>query len=110
MRRAILQAADHIETRPWSFNFGESRKPEPCGSAGCALGWIGHYAEIERNEDTPYYMDDVVAVMGTTEAEFYSRMDDAQQWLDGKSWSSDNVRCADTLRRYADKYYPEEAA
>ena len=60
VREAILAAADHIETYPKKFSFASVEVPSrrSCGTPGCALGWIGHFAgsiELARaNKNTTY--------------------------------------------------------
>lgn len=97
MRDAILKAADHIEAHPEAFHFMETRVPHVCGTAGCALGWIGFFAGLNAHS-----VGEVVAAMNTESFEFYDRMDK----YGGRTWIDDPTLCAKALRGYADEFHP----
>jgi len=115
MYKAILQAADFIEGHPSQFKFSSVSTPRHpgCGTPGCALGWIGHFAGFSAGEDwIPY--DVATKAMGLRpepaysggtlfkEAfHFYRRMDE----LGGNMWRYRAVDCARALRLYAEKYH-----
>lgn len=106
IRNAILSAANHIEQNPHLFDFMSVRVPEnPCGTPGCAIGWIGHFAEVGG-----WVAHNVAPAMGLKAAagdsdaahEFYRRMDA----LGKDGWRKDAEVCASALRLYADHYHP----
>lgn len=99
IREAILMAADTLERRPDLWRWSNCYVPD-CGTPGCAMGWIGHFAGCEVRLS-------VVAVakkkLGLPhDGYFYDRMND----LVGQPWSSDLALCVKGLRLYADKYHP----
>lgn len=118
---AIMKAADHIERNPQEFSFVSVVIPkEPCGSPGCALGWIGHFAGAARphtrsiscvaanetyDEETRRLLRLESPLLGITQAEFYERMKDASGSHD---WRYSAPHCAVALRLYAEKYHGEE--
>lgn len=115
---AIMKAADHIEQNPGEFNFRSVRVPEApgCGTPGCALGWIGTFAEVK---DETY--ESISLVVGNdTDRElwavknpllnldavtFYERM---EALGGGNSWRRSNTECARVLRVYAERYHTRE--
>ena len=115
---AILAAADHIERNPEEFSFGSIIIPkEPCGSPGCALGWIGHFADAARphsrsiscvaaNDIYDEKMRRLLRLenplLGITHGEFYARMDALAGSYD---WRREAPTCARALRLYAKKYH-----
>ena len=109
VRSAILQAADHIEVTPSAFSYGSCIIPAGrCGSPGCAVGWIGFFANCSRLTSMSMVCRDVlklpveVSAWGTSTeyVAFENRMT-----LINPLWRySSNV--AASLRLYADKYHP----
>jgi hypothetical protein len=119
IRQAILRAADHIESTPKEFNFQSVYIPDGpgCGTPGCALGWIGHFAGYDEQRAVAESGDSATVlyigrkVLGVkceghmlNRNEFYARMDT----LAG-GWQHGAVACARGLRLYADKYHPAES-
>lgn len=106
---AMMKAADQIEARPDLFRFMSSDVPANCGSPGCALGWIGHFA---RRRDLTRHDQVSKGLLGLHPLEFYKRLSE----LDGESpefriigdWADDPALCASTLRAYAAKYHGDE--
>lgn len=122
---AIMKAADHIERNPDLFSFSPILIPD-CGTPGCALGWIGHFADCRSEKDgglrsislvslTPYERGtDVIKHLGyehpllgdvTTDV-FYDRM---LELAGGYEWKRDAAVCARALRLYAEKYHKPKA-
>lgn len=119
---AIMAAADQIEKRPKTFNFGISEVPRSCGSPGCALGWIGHFLGVWQAIAHGDVLTEVAIRMGlhgvrgdwllrSGQRIFYARMG----WLNGHdcatqiswgAWTGDAALCAKTLRAYAEMYHP----
>ena len=122
IRDAILKAADHIERNPGEFNFQSVFIPSApgCGTPGCALGWIGHFAGVHDPSDLSGYWEREknawglceVNVIGScdlpfsTAREFYRAMDAVYSDV---SWRDSAQNCATALRAYADKYHPENS-
>lgn len=110
IRTAILKAADHIERNPKLFDFCATWVPDDtdCGTPGCALGWIGHFANIQRGCS---YGAEIYVAPALVEADemfssasaFYSRMDAV---AGATAWRWNAEACAAALRLYADKYFP----
>lgn len=111
---AIMKAADHIERYPQAFDFGEISVPPVCGTPGCALGWIGHFAELpvasplrlvaHYDPTSRWRPDEAMPLMGVlTQDEFYDRMD-----AFCVDWRHDATNCANALRLYAEKYHGHE--
>jgi hypothetical protein len=96
VREAILKAAGHIEANPEQFNYYLCRVPE-CGTPGCAIGWIGHFAGCDRGKSI-YRVEEVT---GVSNFKFYMRMSEIS-----RDWKRDGEACAEVLRLYADKYHP----
>lgn len=107
IRQAILMAADHIEGNPQEFNFSSTAVPSPgCGTPGCALGWIGYFYGHAVRE---YGFSDVAKKsMGLDEFEFYDRMAELANHRFPSEWRRNAEVCAQTMRLYANKYYPAE--
>jgi hypothetical protein len=107
IRQAILKAADYIEANPSEFDFNAFCIPHPCGSPGCALGWIGYFSGLKP--ETFGFSRVAHEVMnlgipGHGEFVFYQRMDAI---CGGRyRWKQSAELCAHTLRGYADKYHP----
>lgn len=104
-RYAILKAAEHIEARPADFLFTWGDIPLRCGSPGCALGWIGHFAGFGRFDS---YMDVAVEFLGlegwlVADSVFYERV---SKLMHGQKWFHSAPLCAQGLRLFADKYFP----
>lgn len=105
IRDAILKAADHIEQNPKDFNFGTVTVPHTCGSPGCALGWIHHFAGI-KGHMTAIGEELIEATlldpMLEHDCDFYDRMDEVAK---ADSWRYRPAECASALRTYAEKYH-----
>ena len=122
---AIMKAADMVESNPDKFNFNATRVPDDCGSPGCALGWIGHFAGRPaklRYEGYYGFSDVAISTLGlAADASwatdiFYDRMDVLLSAQTGKgykvggklhdtAWRYDASVCASALRLYAVKYH-----
>ena len=95
------------------------------GTPACALGWIATIAALESDEAC-WDMDSFREFMKDpffNEKKFYHRMNElapekagkslkyAEDWDQGKYvWAQDPQVCADTLRKYAQKYHAPELA
>lgn len=108
VREAILKAAERIDASPNDFEFSSGVKPK-CGTPGCALGWIGFYAEIGDGDF--YYPEHVARAIDPLmdELDFYKRM--GRLCADGigryeSQWMHVASKCATTLRAFADRYFP----
>lgn len=123
---AIMSAAGHIEQNPKEYNFDTLSIPTHCGSPGCALGWIAHFAGVENWADKIQSHEDevtsfvrlVMKVPPTPypvpmrgirppEGTFYERLDQLRDAGD-KSWIDHPEVTAKVLRRYAEKYHAHE--
>jgi len=103
MRDAILKAADQIESSPSTFDFHTVDRPDlSCGTPGCALGWIGFFANV-KTSDRMSFVSATAAALGVDSMYFYERLD---QCCDSEDWMNDPALCAKALRAYADAYYP----
>lgn len=101
IREAILAAADHIERNPDDFDFDSVSVPTRCGSPGCAIGWVAHFARCDWG--------DVAELMGLRRGDdtlLYTRL----SILAGATWYQHAAVCAKGLRAYADKYHPAPVA
>lgn len=136
IRQAILSAADQIERHPKSFNFivggVPKRDGEPGPNAydggddglrcvGCALGWISHFAAKQLPNGLKNYggASFTVACRAMPELKpsifpngdaahiFYNLMDKAAGC---RCWRDYPAVCAQTMRKYADTYWPEQKA
>ena len=96
--KAIMAAADHIETYPESYDFWERGTPDlsPSNKA-CALGWIGHYAGMRR-----IYNGDISIWLDSSNPDFYEIMN---SFCSFSGWTVHADMCAGALRRYAKKYH-----
>jgi hypothetical protein len=113
--QAILKAADHIQAHPALFDFERTRVPGDCGTPGCALGWIGHFAGrtqaripllfglsfLHRGIAIVTTEGGADSVITVTAREFYERMD----FLAVGNWRQDARVCAGAMRRYAESYH-----
>lgn len=115
--QAILQAADHIESHPNDFDFGTVEIPHSCGSPGCALGWIGHFAKVRRQDEDGIRLvartdwDDprLPCLLNLKQEDFYSRMAElADPDKVDTEWMHDAADCAKRLRLYAEKFHGQE--
>ena len=132
IHRAFLKAADRIEQHPDHYNFGVSSPPMTVRDQGCALGWLAYYLypraerhglclneiaerlECEPDSVSPITIDLSCGVEGCQicspftivwsphESTFYNRMDKLNR---ARNWRKKPERCAQTLRKYADKYH-----
>lgn len=104
IRQAILKAADHIECKPESYNFGSCSVPALCGSPGCMLGWIGHFAGAPVDSSIGHA---ALNFLGVSSTEFYARIRSVS--IDGYCAYLPADHVAHALRAYADKYHPAES-
>lgn len=104
---AIMKAADHIERHPKLFNFAEVWVPD-CGTPGCALGWIGHFAGV-KHDGYPQALSEIHVPRALTCAswDFYARL---ESLTGGPRWRNDAAICARGLRLYAAQYHSDEKA
>lgn len=120
---AIIAAAEQIEKHPGSFKFTTSCVPkDDCGSPGCALGWVAHFAGYEGPPaDHDLTMMSAVGAFArdfmkvplsnnerNAEMSFYGRMDRLEPGDAPYPWIDDAAICAKTLRLYAKKYHAHE--
>lgn len=110
MRDVILKAAEHIEMHPDDYCFVSNELPEPGHRAGCALGWIayhcGQLAPCDGLTTVTRWAASLLGVSGSSE--FYDRMDTynpGHKW--GQTWTTNAQVCAQSLRAYADEFFPE---
>lgn len=104
MRDAILQASFFLQEHPEKFRFRDIMVPRSERGTGCALGWIGYFSGQQG-----HYVHTVSErLLGISDYRFYFRMDwIAWMPLIGGVWTTSGRACARTLRRYADKYFPD---
>lgn len=100
IRQFVLMAADRIERFPDSFDFWACRVPSSTCDCGCALGWIGYFADM-RDEEVSIVSEQQLGIDGGA---FYGRMDGISM-----EWVNSSSACAATLRRYADTYLPAQS-
>ena len=100
LREAILKTADLIERDPGMWNYDYPFIP-PCGSPGCALGFIGMFMGYQDGDCVGIVSRDV---LGVGELEFYGRMNALEQGCD---WMKFPHIAVDCLRHYADTYHPK---
>lgn len=91
-----------VESNPEQFDFDSTDRPDSCGTPGCALGWIGFYADI-KPENYECIVDATARALGVSSGHFYSLMD---RCADSREWIDSAESCAKGLRVYADKYFP----
>jgi len=106
---AIMRAADHIENHPNEFNFSSVWIPgtddeRSCGTPGCALGWIGHFAGVKglSEIEMPWRLG-FDGLWLDAVRNFYARMDALN-----RRWRRDSIACSGALRLYAEKYHSNE--
>lgn len=101
VRKAILQAAEHIEKNPKDYSFCTVDIPADCGTPGCLLGWIGHFAGMTG------YINAVPPILRQlSERHFYSEMIRLVPSKEGKDWHRDAATAVKGLRAFADKHFP----
>jgi hypothetical protein len=112
---AMLRAADHIEKHPRLFDFSRTRIPPDCGTPGCALGWIGHFAGrtkarlrvmfglsyVHRGIAIVTPEAGLEPIIPITARAFYMRMDS----LSAGNWRQDALICATAMRLYAERFH-----
>lgn len=124
---AFMRAADHIESNPGSFAFFETFIPhEECGTIGCALGWVGFYANLADDPDlkkrTSEFLQAIVLnhpraghdvfvsvippLWGNEEGSFYREI----TRFAGGPWMSNAKACAQALRAYAEHHFTKPSA
>ena len=109
LRAAILKAAEHIEARPWAYNFFQNRMPGSNNDTGCALGWIGYFLGNIRQG-----IDEVSKVITNSNWEdrytwcdaFYFELDMLVPRKRNRSWRFSAQLCVRALRLYADRHFP----
>jgi hypothetical protein len=113
IRGAILRAADTIERDPGLWNWNNTDVPRnDCGTPACALGWIGFHLGIRRycagsdlSASASVEQVSPVLMNGSGSFAFY----DAMREID-LEWRSTHAHIAPALRKFADRYFPAEAA
>jgi len=107
-RDAIMAAADHIEKYPEEFDFSQVDIPDHphCGTPGCALGWIGTFAEVHGWDISRGVLP--LSVLGIRDSDFYDRMHRISKRF-APHWSADAAECARCLREYARIYHSDPA-
>jgi hypothetical protein len=117
-RTAILRAADHLESAPWSYAMNVTRIPyDQFTLGGCVLAWIAYYAGYRPWSLAVLFKDDQAAslakvLVGRSFHDLVDWMDDHDRLEpgrvtgDGSSWIMNASTCARRLRHYADLYYP----
>jgi hypothetical protein len=117
MRDAILRAADYIEEHPHQLNWSHGDLPKNNGGIGylghgvCPLAWIGEFTEGCTG------FRDVTIKLGLKSLEFYDEMDrlsgyneisPIHRWYvrGNPPWATNARLCAETLRKFADKFFP----
>lgn len=102
---AIMLAADHIEANPNLFDFEAVEIPD-CGTPGCALGWIAHFAGITTDicDTSADFLGVADGHKWRSEGAFYRRM----RALASHNWINDSALCVKGLRLYAEKYHGDE--
>lgn len=106
--QAIMRAADQIEQNPTTFRFFSTDIPNVCGTPGCALGWIGFFADLPRMNRVSHDL------LGLTDSDtpengdrtFYSRMNELDEYQ--YRWHTNASHCSKTLRLYAARYHAPE--
>jgi hypothetical protein len=107
IREAILKAADSIQAYPQLFNWSSVQTANPeCGTPGCALGWIAFHAGVADSDFTKTC--ELMSIHRGEHGTFYMRMNSVCG--NPQTWKESAGECARTLRLYADKYHPAEAA
>lgn len=107
-RRAILAAADHLESNPHALR-PLAGIPGDLNAHGSVSGWIAYFAGYtnpERNDSLVQF-----EVLGYNNANaFHFGMEKAQRWIGWRGWfgmwSTHGRIAARTLRVYADVYHP----
>lgn len=124
--QAVMAAADHIETNPKEFDFSTYTQPKApnCGTPGCALGWIATFGKVPSENFFPtsavgcwdrLELSRFMRDSEFDERSFYKRMNALAPALKNNNryehcwqaqfvWTQDPKVCADTLRKYAQKY------
>lgn len=100
---AIMKAADHIERNPKQYAFHATLIP-PCGTPGCMLGWIGHFAGVGDRRDVLEAVNrELLGLHGDdhTDCEFYDRIEASQHFTK----LTDAPSIAKCLREYAETYH-----
>jgi hypothetical protein len=119
MREAILRAADHIEEHPHQLDWSHGDLPKNSGGIGylghgvCPLAWIGEFTEGRTD------FRDISIKLGLKGSwEFYDEMDRLSGYYGNCKWYFSITRCfdppwvtnarlcAETLRKFADKFFP----
>ncbi len=99
---ATMRAADHIEVHPELWSFGRISVPE-CGSPGCALGWVGHFAGVPAGES----IYGVYKILGVSKgSDFYDRLHELND--DSTDWQFNAPKIPKLLRLYANKYLKQD--
>ncbi len=101
IRAAILRAADHIERNPQSYDFVRSDTPSTdCGTTACMWGWIGYFLGMPAHSLNAQVATacGIGSPGSCNTRHLYSFC------------KSCRVDVPNELRRYADKYFPAEAA
>ena len=108
----IMKAAAQIGRHPETFLWEATKIPSGCGTPGCALGWIGHFAQLLCADGSFNFLNVPRRVLGIApswddefgDETFYHRMDALCRR--GAFWQKSSSMCAAALRLYAAKYHP----
>ena len=97
----VLLAADHIEQHPELYDFFKPTVPA-CGTPGCLLGWISHFAGSKRT----LFCDVARDFFGYSDAsKFYNEMDRVAE----SGWKRDAAKAMRGLRVLAGERVEELA-
>lgn len=103
---AIMKAADRIETHPKSFDFYSCDMPHPCGTPGCAIGWIAYYAGAKSMAyfvSTQFPDGHFYVAMDSLVGE--SPRDQVGERVTWGPWTKDAKLCALGMRLFAEKHH-----
>jgi hypothetical protein len=109
IREAILKAADHIEQNPERYDFSSCETPD-CGTPGCMIGWIGHFAGVDyRSFRTTFGFDycDIGWVIRTPE--IFGGPVPQERWDFLMRYQFDAAAAATVMRLFADERFPAPA-
>lgn len=105
---AVLRAADHIDKHPERFDFRTLKTPLTRFERGCALGWIAFFVNdhLEPHSDGYLVNDFCEQFFGISDTKFYERMRRLEVGTSSRmiTWPQSAAICADTLRKYAQRY------
>lgn len=104
--KLALQAANHIEKNPFSYDYTSNRIPRGSDETGCILGWMAQFA-AERGWLTSQVIAkitcDPVYACNVGYNDFFKRLDECYPLYRGH-WRSDAGHAVAALRAYASRY------